>query len=193
MPWILLGDYNTVLYQEEHLQGGQQMGVDTRELQNLFSDLHIMDLHYTGNYMTWCNKRDGNSRVYCKLDRVLANECWVQQVASSHVEFLTCGSSDHSASLVSISNGEIYVPRPFKFCNMWVQHQNFKEVVAQAWGKQFNGCPMYVFMRKQKEVKLALKQFHKNNFSGLPWRVQASYDAFVDVQNALAGDLFIMI
>lgn len=148
LPWVLLGDFNTVLYQDENIHGGMQVGVETKELQNLFSDLHIMDLHFTCNCITQCNKREGSARIYCKLDRVLVNDKWIQKVNSSHVDFPTNGSSDHFPSLVTIDNGEIFVPRPFKFCNMWVKNHCFLEVVAHAWSMQFSGCPMYVFMRK---------------------------------------------
>lgn len=49
---------------------------------------------------------------------------------------------------------------------------------------------MFVFMRKQREVKAALKQFHKNNYSGLPQRIQNAYTEVENVQRALANDMF---
>lgn len=135
LPWILLGDFNTVLVQEVYLQGGEQVGVDTRELQSLTSDLHIADLHYTGNMMTWCNRREGNARIYCKLDRVLTNESWIQVFPTSHVMFLPNGSSDHVPWLVSIGSDESFIPRPFRFCNMWAKNQQFLADVDEAWRK----------------------------------------------------------
>lgn len=140
--------------------------------------------------MTWCNKREGDARIYCKLDHVLVNKLWMQELDSSHAQFLTYGSSDHAPALVSLEIENEYKPRPFRFCNMWAKHQQFLPCVAQAWSKQFNGCPMYVFMRKQKEKKAVLKRFHKDNFSGLSERIQEAHMALVKVQNLLSTDLF---
>lgn len=132
--------------EEEHLQGGQQVDVDTRELQSITSDLHITDLHYSGSFMTWCNMREGDARIY-----------WMQAMSSSYAVFQSYGSSDHVLAVVCLDDEVEFKPRPFKFCNMWVKHQQFLPCVAHALGKRFNGCPMYVFMRKQKEVKAMLR------------------------------------
>lgn len=47
-PWILLGDWNTVLTQYR----GSFLYLDTREIQRFFSILSLTGLHYNGNFFT---------------------------------------------------------------------------------------------------------------------------------------------
>lgn len=61
-PWILLGDFNTVLHQDERINYAGPVGADTRELQTLYSDLFLTDLHYGGNQLTWWGKLEYTAR-----------------------------------------------------------------------------------------------------------------------------------
>lgn len=104
---------------------------DTRELQTLVSDLHLSDIHYSGSFMTWCNKRSGDARMYCKLDKVMCNEEWIQLQPLSNVNFMNFGTSDHVPRLLVFRDGENVKPRPFKYCDIWSSHQQFIDIVAQ--------------------------------------------------------------
>lgn len=82
-PWILCGDFHTILSADEKMTGGCDSSIDTRELQALFGSLGIFDLHYTGHFFTWCNQQSGFSSMYCKLDRVVVNSAWISVFPSS--------------------------------------------------------------------------------------------------------------
>lgn len=129
LPWLIIGDFNTILHPDERVRIGDSGSTDTRELQNVVSALEVEDLSYSGIFLTWCNKREGNQRIYSKIDRALINSAWCDTFPHSHAVSLAPGMSDHSPCLVLICEDYWAGPRPFKFCNMWKSHADYKTMV----------------------------------------------------------------
>lgn len=140
-PWIVLGDFNTVLFHEERMRC-RYLGVDTEELQNLIAQTGLFDLQFSGHALTWCNQQEGDRRLYCKLDRALVNTKWIDAFPMSGAVFMHPMSSDHSPCLVSITKTK-FTPKPFRFCNLWTQDPNFMQLVTTSWEQQVSGCPMF--------------------------------------------------
>ena len=67
-PWLLLGDFNSILSQEDKHNGELVSTYETSDFRNCCSDLGIADLNSTGSHFTWTN---GN--IWIKIDRVMAN------------------------------------------------------------------------------------------------------------------------
>lgn len=67
-------------------------------------DCCLDDIKCIGNMFTWNNKQHGYSRIYSKLDRVVANEKWQEIFSTDEVHFMPEGEYDHSPlSLDSVS------------------------------------------------------------------------------------------
>lgn len=47
----------------------------------------FVDLFSLGCFFIWCNKRMGNDRIVCKLDRVMCNVKWMLNEIKGFVEF----------------------------------------------------------------------------------------------------------
>jgi len=75
-----------------------------------------------GCYFTWTN-----NTVWTKLDRVLVNSSWWDGGGfSGMAHFLPPGClSDHSAAIVSIFDHVVGKKKPFRFFNIWAEHENF--------------------------------------------------------------------
>ncbi|XP_071933582.1 uncharacterized protein [Coffea arabica] len=71
-PWIVLGDFNTVLKMDEKI-GGLMVNPRDRSFGNCLFDCGLDNLKWRGLKYTWTNKQDGIHRICCKLDRVLVN------------------------------------------------------------------------------------------------------------------------
>ncbi|XP_020253738.1 uncharacterized protein LOC109830781 [Asparagus officinalis] len=129
-PWIIGGDFNTIIDNNEKIGGSLVTDTDTEDFQNFISSCQLMHLKTTGCFFTWCNKQDIDTRIWCRLDRVLVNEDWIQKYNSSQVEFLTPNCSDHSPGLITIEDDHIGGKRPFKFFKMWISHPDFLSTVS---------------------------------------------------------------
>lgn len=115
--WAVLGDLNTTLHYEERTRGGFFVAENTSELEEVVSQCELQDLPYTGVYLTWCNKQEGEARVYAKLDRILVNDKWLQEIDGSNALYLNSGISDHSPGILCIAQQKGKQVARFKFCN----------------------------------------------------------------------------
>jgi hypothetical protein len=67
--WLLFGDLNLVLNNEEKLGGNPLDPNLTTSFRNTLSHCDLQDLGYTGNIFTWTNKHQGDNLIQCRLDR----------------------------------------------------------------------------------------------------------------------------
>lgn len=79
-PWLVFGDFNEILDEEEH-SGNEDMSLVSngmREFQSMANYCSLIDMSYQGPKLTWSNKRD-NDLICKKLDRTLMNDSWLQK------------------------------------------------------------------------------------------------------------------
>ncbi|GKV51031.1 hypothetical protein SLEP1_g57708 [Rubroshorea leprosula] len=143
VPWIISGDFNTTLNYGERVKPSGVVWGDTSELKDFVSRMEVFDLQFSGAFFTWSNKQGENDRLWCKLDRVMANSSWVSAFPNTSVVFLNPQSSDHSPSLVTVDALMNEKPRPFRFCNAWSKDENFLDLVREAWSVDVQGCPIF--------------------------------------------------
>ncbi|KAK9723951.1 hypothetical protein RND81_05G036600 [Saponaria officinalis] len=105
------------------------------------------DIQSSGCAFTWSNKQEGAARVWCKLDRALANYQWLSKFPSSSAHFLPAGVSDHSPW--------------FSFLNCWLADPSFQGVVQKAWDVPIYGSIMFCFFGKLKNVRKDLTDMHR--------------------------------
>lgn len=188
-PWLILGDFNTVLFYEERVKCGGYMGDDTIELQALVAKTGLKDLQYTGHALTWCNKQEGRKRLYSKLNRAMISNTWMSVFPMPGAVFLDSYPSDHSPFLVTVGKQQLK-PKPFKFCNMWTENPEFTQLVKDAWDMNVRGCPMFVVVKKMKAVKLTLKQLRRQHYSNLTTRIDEVAAELKEVQSRLQATPF---
>ncbi|XP_043696657.1 uncharacterized protein LOC122647302 [Telopea speciosissima] len=154
-------------------------------------DIAVNDLRWSGFPLTWSNKRAGNSRIACKLDRVLVNEEWLHSFPSSHASFENPGISDHSPISLDIQPFTSFGPKPFKYFDMWSSHPTFLPVVLEAWQKPVYAfsSPLIAFSKRLKNVKAALKDWNLNIFGNITLQVPECKDRLHSIQARLQSDL----
>jgi hypothetical protein len=75
-PWIMLGDFNEAMWQEEHFSLSRR---PERLVENFREALSFCDLHeigFTGRPWTFDNKQKGDRNVRVRLDRAVASPAW---------------------------------------------------------------------------------------------------------------------
>ncbi|XP_020249117.1 uncharacterized protein LOC109826498 [Asparagus officinalis] len=102
LPWLICGDFNALISNEEKLGGSMLSEADTKDFKQFIEDCNLLHLKTIGCFFTWNNKQDSTTRVWSRLDRALVNDSWFLEYNSSHVEFLSPCFSNHSPALVSI-------------------------------------------------------------------------------------------
>ncbi|XP_074304929.1 uncharacterized protein LOC141639780 [Silene latifolia] len=85
-PWIIVGDFNTVLAPSERL-GGQSTRDEMQDFQQFIDTCGVMDMPASGSYYTWNNKQDPDSRVYSRLDRAFVNKEWLDTYKDTYALF----------------------------------------------------------------------------------------------------------
>ncbi|KAI9176278.1 hypothetical protein LWI28_000684 [Acer negundo] len=96
MPWVVLGDFNTIRFDTEMVRGRPRNSSSMAEFNECISRCGLLDLRFEGRQLSWCNGHQGLTRSWAKLDRVLINnefivkysgqsltECWFNRVGRS--------------------------------------------------------------------------------------------------------------
>jgi hypothetical protein len=120
-----------------------------------------------------------------KLDRVLVNEKWNLTFPLSEARFLSSGMSDHSPMVVKVARNDQNIKKPFRFFDMWMDHEEFMPVVKKVWDQNLGGCPMYQLCCKLRKLKQELKLFNMTHFSNISDRVKDAKDEMDKVQQAM--------
>ncbi|GFS42551.1 hypothetical protein Acr_00g0080480 [Actinidia rufa] len=180
-PWILLGDFNNVLSNNEKSNGLPVTEYEIRDFKNCCYDLGISDLRSSGVFYTW-----SNNSVWCKLDRTMVNNNWVQDgILAQAVYELPGKFSDHSSCTISLLEENDKGATPFKFYNMWSKHESFLEVVSNSWNLRMMGIRMYKLCRKLKAVKEPLKILNRKHFTHISAKEEAAEEELVQAQQQL--------
>ncbi|XP_074301305.1 uncharacterized protein LOC141632681 [Silene latifolia] len=163
--------------------------LEMQDFNACLSSCFLDDLPSTGNDLTWTTKQNASTRVWSKLDRVLVNLHWSSSFPTSYGQFMEMGVSDHFPVLVFVSE-EYKVVRRFSFLNSWITHPDYQSTVVNAWCTSKTGSPSFCFFQKLKNVKHALANLHKENFSQIQARVKDAKNALLNCQSRLRSDLF---
>ncbi|KAK4394652.1 putative mitochondrial protein [Sesamum angolense] len=114
MPWLILGDFNCVKSSAEKQLGAPPTWYELKDFADCFLVLGLHDAQTTGCYYTWYSNSDSNP-VWCKLDRVILNNDWLEVGLHCRAHFNPPGClSDHSPvrakeADLALQNAQIYL------------------------------------------------------------------------------------
>ena len=163
-PWCLGGDFNTILYQSERSRNGRITSA-MRRFAQIIDDLGLVDFPLQGGSFTWSEGL--NNQSWVRLDRFLATPSWLDQYSRVYQRRLSRPTSDHFPVLLE-GGGLRRGPSPFKFENMWLKAEGFKDLIEGWWqGIVVRGRPSYRLAVKLKGLKQNLKIWNKEVFGRL--------------------------
>ncbi|XP_062118346.1 uncharacterized protein LOC133831962 [Humulus lupulus] len=183
-PWLILGDFNDILSVEERI-GGKQRQARSGAFKECVESCGVEDVKYTGSFFTWNNKQEMNTRIYSKIDRVMANQIWLDKFPTAKVVFLPEGNFDHCLAVLSVYPDNIVGKKPFRYFRMWQNFPAFQEGLKGVWHIKGTNFPMFQLVQKLKRVKQLLKEMNKTEI----WDIQAAhsirYQELLDIQASL--------
>jgi hypothetical protein len=83
LPWLLIGDFNEALWQEEHLSHINRPVNQMEAFREVLFDCNLSDLGFSGMPYTYDNRRLGRANVKVRLDRAVACPQWRDLYADS--------------------------------------------------------------------------------------------------------------
>ncbi|KAJ9680532.1 hypothetical protein PVL29_019761 [Vitis rotundifolia] len=119
-----------------------------------------MSLH--GGPFTWTGGLNGLSRS--RLDRFLISEEWENRFSGVIQCSLPRPVSDHYPILLD-GGGVRRGPIPFRFENMWLKENGFKDLLKGWWqGFNYSGSYSFILTEKLKALKIKLKEWNTEVF-----------------------------
>ncbi|XP_048498078.1 uncharacterized protein LOC125496616 [Beta vulgaris subsp. vulgaris] len=165
-PWVICGDFNCIISTEERI-GAPVREAEMADMRECLMFCGLQGIKSTGNFFTWNNKQEGGSRVFSKLDRVIANQAWIDGYPSAEVSFQNEGEFDHTPALLIVYPIDITGRKPFKYFTMWRTSPQFMDIIIRVWNGTIQGTKMYQVMRKLRSTKAELKILNKEGFSDI--------------------------
>ncbi|PWA85231.1 RNA-directed DNA polymerase, eukaryota, Reverse transcriptase zinc-binding domain protein [Artemisia annua] len=139
--------------------------ISMREFKECVEKLEVSDVNKSGLHFTWNQKPKGDHGVLKKIDRVMANLDFNDTFAGANALFQPYRIPNHSPAILRIPKHVKYRPKPLKFSNLLVLHENFKQVVMENWCMDMHGYEMYRVVKNLKHLKKPLRKllFDKGN------------------------------
>jgi hypothetical protein len=136
---LCAGDFNEITKGEEQLGGNPRSEHKMSAFRDCLMDCGLVDLGYKGYDFTWNNRRAGAENIQVRLDRGTATAPFLNLFPLTQVEHIATEESDHMALLIKVLAEPIRRLLPcsngFKFEEMWIKHDNYEEMVKEAWAK----------------------------------------------------------
>lgn len=166
VPWLVGGDFNIFVSEEERQGGKKKQTREMMEFAEAISDCQLLDVGADGAKFTWAR---GNT--FERLDRVLLGEGWANLFEATRVTNMPRVISDHSPLLIESRLPGPRVRPSFRFQHMWVRHHMFLQEVNRCWKEETGTMGMVNVQLKLSRLKKSLKLWNEvvfdNIFDGL--------------------------
>lgn len=94
-PQYFIGDFNEILYQNEKEGGRLRPSIQMVVSRTTLQDNNLFDIGQRGPKFIWCNRHQDESFTKERLDHVVANEIWQENLGTHGVKALNSTRSDH--------------------------------------------------------------------------------------------------
>ncbi|RVW99876.1 LINE-1 reverse transcriptase-like [Vitis vinifera] len=173
-PWCVAGDFNMIRFPSERSRGGR-LSPSMRRFTEVIEELELRDLPLQGGMFTWSG--GFNNLLKSRIDRFLISEDWEAHFRECIQGVLARPVSDHSPIILD-GGGMRRGPTPFRFENMWLKEEGFKEVLRKWWeGIQVSGTTSYILSEKLKALKPILKKWNIEVFRQIKVKKQEAWNS----------------
>ncbi|XP_042023085.1 uncharacterized protein LOC121770421 [Salvia splendens] len=185
--WIAGGDFNIYLNDQER-SGGAANGTHNKtgemlDFAEVINDCNLIDPRSVRLRFTWAR-----GDLFERLDRILINEGWASNVATTRVTVLPRVASDHGPLLVRCSESDTRPHAPFRFQHMWIRHHLFLEEVKKLWSVETEAQGMRKLHIKLGNVKKGLKSWNKEVFGNIFVRLRNKEAMAVEAKQSFEAE-----
>ncbi|RVX18134.1 hypothetical protein CK203_004236 [Vitis vinifera] len=146
--WIFSGVYGPVI---EERRNASRLTAVMRRFSEVIGELGLRDIPLAGGPFTWIGGL--NSQAASRLDRFLISDQWEDHFSAITQSTLPCLISDHSP-IVLEAGGFSSGKSPFRFENMWLKIDGFKDLIRSWWnGYSVEGYSSHCIAEKLKALR----------------------------------------
>ncbi|KAK4388151.1 hypothetical protein Sango_2421700 [Sesamum angolense] len=182
-PWIVGGDFSTVLSLDERSGDLAPSGIAMSDFHDAITDSTLIDARYLGSPYTWYSRR-----LHQHLDRVHISSCWITVFPKMQVTHLELSQSDHRDLLVEAGCTVERKVSSFCFQHMWTMHSEFLGVVRRNWQYPTVGSSMMRLQQKLTRLKHCLEEWNKTVFGNVFDKVAAAERRLKEADDAYDQD-----
>ncbi|XP_060210414.1 uncharacterized protein LOC132637321 [Lycium barbarum] len=130
-------------------------------------DCGLVDAGYSGNTFTWTNGRKRGNMICKRLDRVLYNEEWNDNMGDSMVKHMARTGSDHNLIIF-----------------------NCKEVTNNfnSWIEEVQGNAMWILQKKLKKLSKVLTHWSKEVIGNVFEKVKQYEQLILELEHKMDSD-----
>ncbi|PHU24658.1 Protein TRIGALACTOSYLDIACYLGLYCEROL 1, chloroplastic [Capsicum chinense] len=103
VPWLVGGDFNVIVNDEEKMGGLPVTEEETTDFNHCINTCVLEDKGFKGSKFTWWNGRTDDDCIFKRIDRVLCNEKIQELFPKIEVEHLIRSGFDHAPMLIACS------------------------------------------------------------------------------------------
>ncbi|WJZ98277.1 hypothetical protein VitviT2T_016814 [Vitis vinifera] len=175
--WVFTSVYGLLLGSEKK-DFWDELGA-IRDMRTFTKVIEEKDLPLFGSRFTWC--RGINSQAASRLDRFLVTDEREDHFSGILQYALTRTVLDHCCPIVFEGGGVKKGKTPFRFENMWLLLNGFKELVRKWWWTEYivTGTSSHCLAEKLKALKKDLGEWNKKVFGNVSI---SKLEAFAHVQ-----------
>ncbi|XP_071739552.1 uncharacterized protein [Rutidosis leptorrhynchoides] len=156
--WVAMGDFNTALDLDDSTAGGSTVTLAMREFRDCVEQINMSDVNHSGFRYTWNQRPKSFDGIIKKIDRVMANDIFIQEFMITFAIFKPYGVSYHCPAILRIPMNHVSKPKSFKFGNFIVYKEGFYDIVYKVWYRALVGHRMYQVVRKLRDLKKPLRK-----------------------------------
>jgi hypothetical protein len=137
-PWLMMGDFNEAMWQEEHFSRSARPESLMRDFREVLSHCDLHDVGFIGLPWTFDNKQKGDRNVKVHLDRAVASPVWSAMFSEHRLRHLVSSRSDHCPILLSADTETNVRPdRPIRrYEIVWEREPSLSAAVEEAWSRR---------------------------------------------------------
>ncbi|VFQ60212.1 unnamed protein product [Cuscuta campestris] len=185
--WIVGGDFNAVANLSEHSGRISPLQSDMDDLNDCLENCGLINPRLIGNLFTWSGNRS-RGRVQRRLDRAVVNGTLMNNYDDITVTHLSSTTSDHKPILLQCLQNQSYGPKPFRFQNMWMNHNNFLQVISDFWKSRSYLGGIHGLDSKLKGLKAVLKEWNLKSFGNIQEKIQDAERLATSAQECFEAD-----
>lgn len=165
-PWVMVGDFNCILSNEEKDGGQDKEAWELNDFRNFIDNNDLIDIGFVGFPFTWNNKRHGRANIRQRLDRAIVNPQWRVKFPNGTLLHLPPGGSDHCPILVRYEDRHPPKISRFIFDSRWASKDACDRIVAECWSRDIRGSRWFRIQQKIKLCRQKIRNWRaKNNLN----------------------------
>ncbi|XP_009601161.2 uncharacterized protein [Nicotiana tomentosiformis] len=115
MPWVVGGDFNVILSEEENIGGLPVYPPEYEDFASCVNLSGLFDLCCKGSPFTWWNGRPNVECIFKRLDRILVNLPFQSLFPNIKMEHLIRTGLNHAPLLMICGANTTHLVKPFRF------------------------------------------------------------------------------